>query len=70
MRALCLALILFLLLLIFLFARNLEISKTGKFFESVKPSNGEWKVVTRVEILNGKIVNVSKNLIEIERVFI
>lgn len=61
-------LISFFLLLIFLFARNLEISKIGKFVSStdVKPSNEKWRVVVRIEILNGKIVNVTKNLIEVK----
>gem|GEM_PF-4392065 len=58
MRALLIAFILFLFLLLLLF----QFQKTGEFIQASKdfePNNSRWKVVGRVEIVNGKIISMN-----------
>jgi Na+-transporting methylmalonyl-CoA/oxaloacetate decarboxylase gamma subunit len=58
MRALLIAFILFLFLLLLLF----QFQKTGEFIqtsEDFKPDESRWKVVGRVEIVNGKIISMN-----------
>ena len=58
MKALLIAFILFLFLLLLLF----QFQKAGEFVQVskvFKPKDSRWKVVGRVEIVNGKIISMN-----------
>ncbi|MEM5773096.1 MAG: hypothetical protein QXL86_02610 [Candidatus Aenigmatarchaeota archaeon] len=66
MKTLLVIFLLLLFLLIFIISKNLEISQTGEFIKSNEKTNStsdvKWKIIARVEIMNGKIVNVTRNI--------
>ncbi|MEM5829756.1 MAG: hypothetical protein QW040_03680 [Candidatus Aenigmatarchaeota archaeon] len=61
MKTLLLIFLFLLFLLLFSLVRDFKISQTGEFVKSTNKNSGEWKVIGRVEILNGRIVSVMKN---------
>lgn len=64
MKAFLIVFIIFLLILL-LFT---QLPKTGEFIKTEKAekdfakNNSKWKLIGRVEILNGRIVNMTKNI--------
>ncbi|MEM5836619.1 MAG: hypothetical protein QW451_00535 [Candidatus Aenigmatarchaeota archaeon] len=54
-----LAIFILLLFLIFMILKNEKISYTGQVLKN-EESSERWRVVARVEVLNGKIVKITK----------
>ncbi|MEM5766099.1 MAG: hypothetical protein QW423_00445 [Candidatus Aenigmatarchaeota archaeon] len=49
------------LFIVFLFVINSKIPQTGKLIDPLGKQNEKWRVVARVEIMNGRIVSIVKN---------